>query len=1194
MTVNFLIGRSGSGKTTTIWETVSSRLKTEPLGAPIIILVPEQGSFGAERGLLAAGNVKGSIRAQTLSFSRLAYRVKQETGGSASLPISEEGKKMLIYKIVNRRKEELKLFGASSDRPGFVERLSDLHTELKRCCLGAGDLEEQLGRMRDALGGSPILAGKLEDLHLVFSELEQEMSQLYMDQEDRLAELAEHIQDSGYIRGAEIWVDGFHGFTNQEFIVLRELMQYASGVTIALTLDRIYPAGQAPHELELFHPAAVTYIKLRGMAEEMGLTVWDQLLAPPVLPRFKDSPALAHLERGFQRRLRWNGAAGQAEEAVSIRAAASRRTEVEGVLREMLSLARDSGAKYGEMAVFMRNMSDYEPLIAPLFQDFGVPFFLDQKLNELHHPLVEFIRSALDVVRRRWRYEDVFRCVKTELLLPLDGSITRANMDELENYVLACGIHGYRWTDGRSWKGIPRLSLEGSEAVDEAMLARMEACRSAITGPLQAFEQRVKASRSGLELCRAVYLLLEDTEAARKLERMGAESLEQGRPEAAREHNQLWGAVLDLLDQIAEMMGKERMEFELFAGVLETGLAELKMGLVPPALDQVLVGTMDRTRVSGVKYAFLLGFNEGVVPAQFKEDGILSEGERLLLENAGMELAPGSSRKLLDERFLIYNALTTASRKLWISYATADDEGKALLPSEIIRQLQGMFPEGLDEKHLSGFPQGGEAAEDSMSAQTEAVHMNFIGHPEQTLRMLMLQLRQWRQGVEIPRLWWDVYNWFAADGHADKPVNTQAAADGQAEVSMKLQLERLLGSLFYRNEGIRLKRETSLRLYGGSTLRGSVSRMEKFVACSFSHFASYGLRLKERQLYKLQAPDIGQLFHAALSQMAQRLQKEGRSWGSMTAEECRREAGETVDRLSPLLQGEILMSSKRYSYISRKLKNIVGRASVILGEHSRRGSFEPVGLELDFGPGKDLPPLRITLPNGCVMEVVGRIDRVDMAEGEQGILLRVIDYKSSQKDLKLHEVYYGLSLQMLTYLDVLLTYSEQWLGQAALPAGALYFHVHDPLLTSANGMNREQAEQELMKRFKMKGLLTADREVVSLMDTTLDKGYSSIVPVALKSDGSFYSSASVATPEQWGQLLSSVRSTISDIGTRITEGDVAIQPYRIQQETACTFCSFRPVCQFDEAVEGNGYNNLSKPGKDVIWDLLSRKGGEKL
>ncbi|WP_019909235.1 helicase-exonuclease AddAB subunit AddB [Paenibacillus sp. HW567] len=1172
MPVTLLTGRSGSGKTTKIWREVTSALEQEPLGAPIIVLVPEQGSFGAERGLLTAGKVRGSVRAQTLSFSRLAYRVRQETGGSASLPISEEGKKMLIYRIISRRKEELKLFGASSDRPGFVERLSELHTELKRCCLGAADLEEQLSRMRDSILRSPILASKLDDLYLVFSELEQEMSRLYIDEEDRLNELAEHIKESSYIRGSDIWVDGFHGFTPQEFIVLRELMQYASSVTIALTLDHIYPSGMQPHELDLFHPAAVTYIKLRGMAEEMGLTVWDEQLAPPVLPRFAGSPVLAHLERGFGRRTRWSGDAAEATDAITLTAAASRRAEVEGSLREMLRLVRDEGAKYGEMAVFMRSIADYEQLVVPMFQDYGVPFFLDQKMNELHHPLVEFIRSAMDVVRRRWRYEDVFRCVKTELLLPLDYSITREDMDELENYVLACGIQGYRWTDGRSWKGIPSLSLEGERVVDEAQLARMEACRAVITGPLQAFEKLVKKSRSGLDLCTAVYALLSDTDAARKLERMSVEAIEAGRPEAAGEHSKLWGSVLGLLDQIAEMMGNERMDLDVFAGVLETGLAELKMGLVPPALDQVLVGNMDRTRVSGVKYAFLLGFNEGVVPAQFKDDGILSEGERLQLENTGMELASGSSRKLLDERFLIYNALTSASGKLWVSYAAADEEGKALLPSEIIRHLQGMFPGALKEQFVSGFPPAGAADEAGM---TEALHMSFVGAPEQSLRMLIMQLRQWRQGVEIPELWWDVYNWFIANG----------------EYGPKLR--HLLGSLFYRNDGIRLKRETSLRLYGGTTLRGSVSRMEKFAACSFSHFASYGLRLRERQLYKLQAPDIGQLFHAALSDMAQRLQKQGRGWGSLTAEECRREAGETVDKLSPLLQGEILMSSKRYGYISRKLKSIVSRASVILGEHARRGSFEPVGLELDFGPGKDLPPLRINLPNGCVMEVVGRIDRVDKAEGEQGILLRVIDYKSSQKDLKLHEVYYGLSLQMLTYLDVLLTYSEQWLGKTALPAGTLYFHVHDPLLTSANGLNREQAEQELLKRFKMKGLLTADREVVSLMDTTLDKGYSSIVPVALKSDGGFYSSASVATPEQWGHLLSSVRSTISDIGTRITEGDVTIAPYRIQQETACTFCAFRPVCQFDEAVEGNAYNNLGKPGKEVIWDLLSREGGEK-
>lgn len=1166
MSVTFLIGRSGSGKTTKIWNTICSALREDPLGPPIIQLVPEQGSFSAEQGLLGACDVRGSLRAQTLSFPRLSYRVKQETGGRGSVPIGDEGKKMLLYKILSRRKEELKLFGASSDRPGFVDQLSRLHAELKRCCLGASDLEEQISRLTESEGRSPILAGKLADLKLVFGDLEKEMSHLYMDEEDRLAELAELIPNSSFVKGSTIFVDGFRGFTAREFTVLRQLMLHAADITVALTLDRPFLAVNRPHELDLFHPSASAYIKLRGMAEELGAEVWDEMLSPSVLPRFAEAPALAHLERGFDRRLAYRGPE-PAEEEITIRAAVNKRAEIEGALREMIRLAREQGAKYGEMAVFVRKLEDYDYLVPALFRDYGVPFFLDRKEGELHHPLVEFIRSALDIVGRRWRYEDVFRCIKTGFLLPADGSLTRDDMDTLENYVLACGIQGYRWTDKNyKWKAIPSLSLEGGGKTDKRLVPLMEACREAVTGPLIAFERRIKRSRSGGDLCRAVFELLEDTSAPRKLEYMSVAALEKGRTQDAREHRQLWGAILDLLDQIVEMMGEEALSFDIFAGILETGLAELRMGLVPPSLDQVLVGTMDRTRTTGVKYAFLLGFNEGVVPALIQEDGVLSETERSFLEGAGMELAPGASRKMLDERFLIYNALTSASRKLWISYACTDDEGKSLLPSEVVRHLRRMYP-AVTEHPLHSLP---------VSAPPEE-HSDFIGNPEQSLRMLIVQLRQWKQGQNIPAVWWEVYNWFA-DNAEWRP-----------------HLQTLTGSLFYRNAGAPLRRETSLRLYGGSTLRGSVSRMEKFVSCPFSHFASYGLRLKERQLYKLQAPDIGQLFHAALSSMAAKLRDEGRSWGTMTPDECRIEAGKTVDMLSPMLQGEILLSSKRYGYISRKLKNIVGRASVILGEHARRGSFDIAFLELDFGPGKPLPPLRIELPNGCLMEVVGRIDRVDTAEGENGILLRVIDYKSSRKDLKLHEVYYGLSLQMLTYLDVLLTYAEEWLGEPAFPAGTLYFHVHDPLLSSANGMNLEQAQQELLKRFKMKGLLMADREVVSLMDTSLDKGHSSIVPVAIKSDGSFYSSASVATPEQWGRLLSSVRGTITEIGTRITEGDVAITPYRIQQETACTFCSYRAVCQFDEAVEGNGFKHLGKPGKEAIWEMLSRQdeGGNR-
>lgn len=625
----------------------------------------------------------------------------------------------------------------------------------------------------------------------------------------------------------------------------------------------------------------------------------------------------------------------------------------------------------------------------------------------------------------------------------------------------------------------------------------------------------------------------------------------------------MWGAVLDLLDQMVDMMGNERLDITLFAGMIETGLTELKLGLVPPALDQVLVGSMDRTRLQDIKYVFILGAVDGELPAVPQDDGVLTELERTLLTERGMALGPGATRQMLDERFLIYTALTAASSQLWLSYPVADDEGKALLPSEIVRHVRKMF--GLQEQPLLAQPP---------VVNSEEAHWSYVTHPGQSLSALIGQLRKWRRGEDIPEMWWSVYNWHLS------------------QETSRPQLERLMGSIFYRNRALPLRTATSRRLYG-TEVRTSVSRMERFVACPFSHFASHGLRLKERQLYRLQAPDIGQLFHAALSQLAMRLRQENRSWGSLTPDQCRKEAEQTVEQIAPQLQGEILLSTKRYGYIFRKLKDIVSRASVILGEQSRRGSFEPIGLELDFGPDKTLPPLRFELENGCVMEIVGRIDRVDVAEGENGLLLRVIDYKSSQTDLKLHEVYYGLSLQMLTYLEVLLSAAEEWLGETAMPGGTLYFHVHNPLLQSANGMTSEQAGQELLKRFKMKGLLLADRDAIAQMDNTLDKGYSAIIPVALKADGSFYSSAAVATPEQWDTLLASVRSNIREIGTRITDGDVAIEPYRIQQEVACTFCPYKPVCQFDENIEGNEYNLLSKPGKQQIWDMLSHTKGGK-
>ncbi|GGA20412.1 helicase-exonuclease AddAB subunit AddB [Paenibacillus physcomitrellae] len=1189
MSLQLIIGRAGSGKSRYMLEQIRERLQEEPMGPPIIILVPEQATFQLERAIASFSGLKGTVRVQVLGFKRLAYRIMQETGGSALIPISDEGKKMLLYRIMRRLQDDLKLYGSAGGPLGLIDKLNSLYTETKKYGADSASLQQHFRLLESSGKESPLLKNKLHDLQLLFGEFEKELSGLYIDSEDHVRKLAEGASSSAYLQGSEIWVDGFHSFTPVEYEALGRLMEASVRVNVALTLDRPYDDSRPPNELNMFYTPAVTYMKLQTLAESAGMAVWPvKIMDERPFPRFKNSETLGLLESiyGTRRKVREGDQPGDLAQSLRLRAAVGKRSEVEAAVREMVRLAREEQVRWRDMALYVRTLDEYADLIEPICGDYGVPVFIDRRKSMAAHPLIELVRGALDVVKRFWKAQDVLRCVKTDFLLPLEGSLSREDMDVLENYVLASGIEGARWNSDKAWRGKPNLSLEpgetggaepagqqeGSEqenmqlekpvsAVQRAQeeeMERIRQARDAVVGPLSSFEKRMKRSKTAREMCEAVFALLEQVSVAERLDLLAEEAAAAGEPQRAMEHRSVWGAVLDLLDQIVDMMGEEGLDIGLFSGVLDTGLRNLKLGLVPPSLDQVLVGSADRTRSVHVKHVFMLGVNEGVMPALYQEEGILTDQERSRLAETGLVLEPGTARKLLDERFMIYQILSSAESSLWISYPAADEEGKALLPSEVIRDLRKKF--SLEEKWVEAVP---------AAASPVDVQLTYVARPEPALSALVGQLRQWRAGAEISPVWYGAMAWFGRTRDFHHKLNY------------------LLQSLDYRNGTRTLTEETSRRLYG-TRLRTSVSRMERFAACPFSHFASHGLKLKERQLYRLKAPDIGQLFHAALSAMALSFKDSNRSWASLTPEECVREAEAAVDKLAPQLQGEILLSSKRYGFITRKLKNIVGRASLILGEQAKRGSFEPVGLELDFGPGKELPPLTFELENGCVMEIVGRVDRVDMAESEQGILLRVIDYKSSQTDLKLHEVYYGLALQMLTYLDVVLSSSEEWLGSPAKPAGTLYFHVHNPLLQSSNGMSPEQARQEMLKRFKLRGLVTADRDIALMMDNKLEKGHSDILPVAVKADGGFYSSAAVATPEQWDVLLSSVRRTIRGIGTRITEGDVAIEPYRLGQETACTFCAFKSVCQIEPSDESR-YKLLAKPGKDRIWSTLEEE-----
>lgn len=463
MSIQFILGRAGSGKSHYCLDEIRHKLLQSPSGNPLILLVPEQATFQAEYALVTTPEISGIIRAQALSFRRLAFRMMQETGGTTRTPIDDTGKKMLLYKTLYKRKQELRLFQHTVEQVGFVDGLNDLYNELKRYCITPlGFAEHMNKKAAHVTEQSSMLADKLHDLLMIYDDYETELSSQYIDAEDYLNILAYQLKDSNYIKQSEIWIDGFYGFTPQEFKVIEQLLKYGKNIHITLCIDREYEATERPNELDLFHPTASTLIELQEMVDKLGVSKAETiLLNEAVSPRFAGQPMLAHIEQSYHHRRQWRHRTGEddreADVNLSVHAAVHRRAEIEGAAREMLRLVRNCGYRWRDMAVMVRNAVDYQDLLTAAFTDYGIPFFFDQKQPVMHHPLIEFIRSALEVTQFNWRYDSIFRCIKTDFLLPIDssnGSIprtTRHTMDELENYVLAFGIQGYRWYDSKPW-----------------------------------------------------------------------------------------------------------------------------------------------------------------------------------------------------------------------------------------------------------------------------------------------------------------------------------------------------------------------------------------------------------------------------------------------------------------------------------------------------------------------------------------------------------------------------------------------------------------------------------------------------------------------------------------------------------------------------------------------------------------------
>lgn len=1170
MALTIVSGRAGTGKTTYIHNEVVETLKQSPIGSPIFLIVPDQMSFSTEYELTTKKGIVGMIRAQGTTFKRLAWRVLSEVGGISREEINGFGYRMLIRNVLLEHKEELSLFKKAAGKRGFTEEVESILKEFSRYSIDGSRLSDITAELTENKEVPLTFKSKMQDLKLIMSSIEEKLGTAYVDSEGYIPLLIQALEQSEMIREAHIYIDGFTTFTTRELEVVMKLLVVAKDVTIALPFESEFDATDVQ---TLFHKPAYTAQKLTDLAFERGIEVKERVHLTTAY-RFK-STTLRHLE-GHIDHYPVTEMLTPDDGGLILTAATNRKAEIHHVARTIRALIQQENYRYRDIALLYRQADIYDPLISTIFKEYDIPVFLSEKKPMLHHSLIELSRSALEMLQKNWAYEPVFRAIKTDLFFPntSDHSIWRERADRMENFVIANGIYAERWFDEKRWiyKKYKGLEFYSKNQTDEerAMQAEIDAVRALFIEPMKIFAEAINEAKTGVEYATALFAFIEGLDIFPKLMTMRDIETENGLLLEATEHEQAWNGFVDVLDQFVTMFGQSEMTLDEVMQILDEGFDTLRFSRIPPSLDQVTVATSDTARLSNMRAVFVIGMNEGVYPTRMDFEGMIADSEREWLTKLGHDIAPTSKERLLEEDYITYSALTAASDQVFVSYAMSDEEGKSLLPSLYMKRLRDLT--GVEEQIVFMTPDEALDSEEDWS---------YISHPRTALAYLMAQIRQ--------------------SNYENKPLSAEwraLASYYQQDLSWKLVYERLEKSINSHNKTEKLTPDLTKELYG-TTINSSVTRVEKYFNCPFSHFASYGLRLNEREEYRLEPPTIGDLFHAALKWISDETTRLDLKWAQLSVEQCNQLSEEAVQFVVPMLYHQILLSTARYQYILRKLTMIVSRTMQSMRNHAKNSGFSPIAIEAGFGPGEILPPMIIDIetPDGQKreMKLRGRIDRVDATEFDEKAYLRVVDYKSSAQKLDLNRIYHGLSLQMLTYLDVAVENADHWLDVPTEAGGVLYVHMHNPMLKEDALLNDQDIDAEIMKKFKMSGLLLESTELILEMDESLEDqgGSSQIVPVYLKKDGSVSKSKSSVIPQaELQNLREFVRSKHREAGEGILSGDTSISPYRLKQQTACDYCPQKSVCQFDTTDLQQRYRTLSANNADEVIEKI-RQGAKE-
>jgi len=1165
MSVQFILGTSGTGKTTYCIEQIVRAL-SEGSDANLLYLVPEQATYQAQRAILSATDITGYSRIRVLSFDRISFLL---SGRNTARPaLSRLGRQMVIGKLLAENTDRLSVFGRSAGTPGLSIHMAQIISELAAWAKQPEDVYELVEQLKQ--NNNTSTAMKFDDIRLIYEQYLESIGERFRDPDIEAIKACGKVSDADFIKSAMLWVDGFSGFTAGEQAMLKALVKQTDQTQIAICLDpsRLNTDGwdiAGDATTSIFSSTETTYQTLLQMIRDMKL----KLIEPILLDRAKrfSNAALAHIERSFIHKKEKQISCGDHVQVVS---AAGKRQEVHYIAKQIDQLVREQGYRYRDIAVIATDISQYEPYVEAIFEDLGIPYFIDKAKQLSNHRVASLLSSALASIQGNFATSDVLAYLKSD-----PGYIGQLDLALLENYCFAFGIKGSDWLSGKKWEFDDKAQPDFDED-------RINIARNTAVGPLIQLADELKnsADDNGLltveEIIKLVFAFAENTGVWDRLRLEVKKSKEANDTETALENLQFYDRLMDIFDEMCEVFGDNPMTISDFSQILNSAMSQLAMAFIPPSLDQVLTGSIERSRHPDLKAVFLAGTTQKQFPIPLNFTGLLTDIDRRSALAGQFELPGGLSTNLLERQYLAYIAFTRAGHLLFVSYPAVDEKGKILVRSGFVDWLESLFTD-LNEQKASMYTPLDQACNiyevrdilceavgkacDSSRTDDDVTKKNVItktGNDDTGKSLGIVTVPGTKRWIET--------------------VLKEAEADN----GLKNAAKTAISAATYENKAKLC--ETTARHIFPNELNCSASRLSCFAQCPYKYFSKYVLQLQRRKQFKLEPLDIGRFYHAVLERVANNLQQDNVDITQMTdkqiADLVHRQAQIQID--SDNFLQNFASHSTHNDFILTSACDVLCECVKDISKMTGAGIFKPQLAEVSFGLNGDLDigSLDIMLESGQLLKFRGKIDRIDTARVDGSNIAVIFDYKTSGQKFDWGQFYNGLDMQLVIYI-LALDNAKDKLDIDSV-AGAFFM----PIEAAKQAVSPEKINSD--EKFQRKAVGIFNGDIFRALEVKADKNsryYNFYVTKDGQPYGNYQKSGALRN-QDFENVTRLGFDMIKKLGQQIASGQIEATPFRKANKSPCGNCEYKALCRFDWQV--NEYKNIESPDKQKVLEIANQ------